>query len=124
MPEHVVPAHKRSFAKRLRRKQTAPEVLLWHELRDRRLAGWKFRRQVPIEGYIGDFVCFDARLIVEVDGPMHTSADQRAKDARRDDILQRLGFRVLRFNAEIGPGRMIDAIRQALARGSAPSPGP
>src|SRR5262245_57834628 len=106
MPEHIIPRSKRSFAKRLRREQSAPETLLWHELRDRRLDGWKFRRQVPIEGYVGDFVCFDARLVVEVDGPLHADPDQKARDKRRDETLRELGFEVLRFDAEVGPGRM------------------
>jgi very-short-patch-repair endonuclease len=121
MPEHVVPAHKRSFAKQLRRHQSAAEDLLWRELRDRRLGGWKFRRQVPIEGYIADFVCFEARLIVEVDGPVHRHPEQRLKDAERNAVLRRHGFRVIRFESEAALGRVIEDIRRVLA---SPSPGP
>jgi len=122
MPQHLVSQGSRSFAKELRRKQTAPEVLLWRELRDRRLDGWKFRRQVPIEGFVADFICFDARLIVEIDGPVHAGAEQRLKDARKDAVLEKAGFRVLRFGADIGAGRMINVIREGLKH--APSPGP
>jgi len=122
MPQHIISPEKRKFAKGLRRKQTAPEVLLWRELRDRRLNGWKFRRQVPIEGYIADFVCFDARLVVEVDGPVHADPDQRAKDRQRDAALERNGFRVLRFPADIGPGRMVASIRETLSKPPHPTP--
>jgi very-short-patch-repair endonuclease len=108
----------RSFARRLRRAQTAAEVTLWRELRDRRLDGWKFRRQDPIEGYIADFLCFEARLIVEVDGPLHEEIERKLKDRKRDTILLAHGFRTLRFAADAAPGRMIEAIRQALAQSS------
>jgi very-short-patch-repair endonuclease len=114
MPEHVVPVHKRSFAKQLRRHQSAPEDLLWRELRDRRVDGWKFRRQAPIEGYIADFVCFEARLIVEVDGPVHRQPEQRLKDAERDAVLRRHGFSILRFDSEAALGPVVEEIRRAL----------
>ena len=120
MPKHIVRAGRRSFAKRLRREQTAPEILLWHELRDRRLGGWKFRRQVSIEEYIVDFVCLDARLIVEIDGPLHSQSEQRAKDEKRDDALRRQGFRILRFDADVGAGRMVDAILRVLSSPESP----
>lgn len=123
MPQHIVSPEKRTFAKRLRRSQTAPEILLWRELRDRRLGGWKFRRQIPIEGYVADFVCFEARLIVEVDGPVHARAGQQAKDQQKDAVLRKNGFRVLRFDAETGAGRVIDAIRRALSQPPHPTPG-
>jgi very-short-patch-repair endonuclease len=101
VPLHVVSQGKRRFAKRLRRNQTSLEDLVWRELRDRRLGIWKFRRQAPIEGYIADFACMAARLIVEVDGPVHMEPEQRLKDAERDAALRRLGFRVLRFKASL-----------------------
>src|SRR5262249_35051285 len=58
-------------AKRLRRRQTDAERVLWFRLRDRRLAGLKFKRQVPIDSYIADFVCTDAKIIIELDGGQH-----------------------------------------------------
>jgi very-short-patch-repair endonuclease len=122
MPRHRVSAEKRVFARQLRRRQTSAEDLLWRELRDRRLGGWKFRRQVPIEGYIADFTCFDARLIVEVDGPLHAQPEQREKDVIRDATLRRHGFRTLRFDSEIGAGTMAQEISQALARPPHPAP--
>ena len=120
MPKHRVPDEQRDFASLLRREQTALEARLWHEVRAKRLDGWKFRRQVPIGPYVVDFVCLEARLIVEVDGPLHRRAENRRHDASRDAALQERGFRVLRFDADIALGRVIEDIRRAL--GSPPLP--
>src|SRR3954471_11970593 len=82
-------------AKEMRRGPVLYERRLWKLLRDRRLEGLKFRRQVVIGRYVADFVCFRHRLIVEADGPMH---EQRSvQDAERDAWLRDEGFRVLRF---------------------------
>ena len=122
MPRHRVSEEQRNFAKQLRSQQTALEARLWHEIRAKRLDGWKFRRQVPIEGYVADFVCFEARLIVEVDGPLHRTDEARLHDAERDAVLQDAGFRVLRFDSEIALGRMVEDIRSALALPPLPTP--
>ena len=66
----------------MRRKPTEAEERLWHELRSRRLDRIKFRRQVPISGYIVDFVCLDAKLIVEIDGSQHAEFDMTKLAAR------------------------------------------
>jgi very-short-patch-repair endonuclease len=123
VPRHRITTEKRVFAKKLRRGQTSLEDGLWRELRDRRLGGWKFRRQVPIEGYVADFVCFDARLIVEVDGPLHREPEQSLKDVERDAVLAQHGFRTLRFDGELAVARMVATIRQALASPPHPTPG-
>ena len=87
-------------AKSLRRHDTAAEAHLWNALRARRLDGLKWKRQVPFGPYILDFLCRDARLVVEVDGGQH--AEQVAYDARRTAWLERAGFRVVRFwNSEV-----------------------
>jgi very-short-patch-repair endonuclease len=67
---------------------------MWRMLRDRRLATFKFRRQTPVEGYILDFVCFDQKIVVEVDGSQHFES---LHDKKRDATLVREGFRVLRY---------------------------
>src|SRR6266545_2543870 len=82
-------------ARRLRRDQTDAERVLWFRLRDRRLNGWKFRRQVPIDRYVVDFCCIDARLIVELDGGQHSVRTEA--DARRTAVLETCGYLVLRF---------------------------
>ncbi|MFE9082636.1 endonuclease domain-containing protein [Brevundimonas sp. NPDC003935] len=81
-------------AKAMRREPALYERRLWAILRDRRLEGLKFRRQVVIGRYVADFVCLRHRLIVEADGPLH---DNRTQDAARDEWLRTQGFRVLRF---------------------------
>jgi very-short-patch-repair endonuclease len=78
----------------MRHEPTDAESKLWHEIRDRRLEQIKFRRQMPIIGYIVDFVCLEAKLIVELDGGQHSES---AYDANRDAALKAIGFRVLRF---------------------------
>jgi very-short-patch-repair endonuclease len=79
----------------MRRVATPAENLLWGALRGRRLEGLKFRRQVWIDTYIADFLCYEARLIVELDGSQHSEAVDY--DAHRDAELTRLGYRTLRF---------------------------
>jgi len=82
-------------ARRLRRDQTEAERILWTRLRDRRLNGLKFKRQVPIDRYIADFCCVDAHLIIELDGGHH-SANEEA-DAKRTAVLESCGYLVLRY---------------------------
>ena len=82
-------------ARALRQDQTDVERKLWALLRSRRLDGFKFRRQVPIDRYFADFACREANLIVELDGGQH--ADRAAYDAERTGVLEACGWRVLRF---------------------------
>ena len=90
------------IARRLRRDMTVDERKLWSELRDLRRQGFHFRRQAPFDRYILDFVCFSARLVIEVDGIQHTLPDARLRDAERDAFLRHEGFEVLRFtNGEV-----------------------
>lgn len=87
-------------ARKLRQKSTEAERLLWKHLRAKRLDGLKFRRQEPIGNYIVDFVSFDKRVIVEIDGSQHLM--QKAEDHKRTHWLEDQGFKVLRFwNNEI-----------------------
>jgi very-short-patch-repair endonuclease len=78
----------------LRRSSTDAEMKLWLRLRDRRLGGFKFVRQESIGPYIGDFVCRDRKVIVEVDGSQHAES---ARDQVRDAYLVSEGYRVMRF---------------------------
>jgi very-short-patch-repair endonuclease len=82
-------------ARQLRRNLTTAERRLWYRLRGRRFFSYKMRRQVPIGPYVADFVCMDARLIIEVDGGQH--AERSAKDERRDSFLSERGFVTVRF---------------------------
>jgi very-short-patch-repair endonuclease len=85
----------RDFARELRKNMTDTERRLWRSLRYRQLDGAKFRRQAPIGRYIVDFVCFERRLVIELDGGHH--AEQIARDEERTRWLNSQGFRVLRF---------------------------
>jgi very-short-patch-repair endonuclease len=101
---------------------TSCERVLWDHLRDRRLAGLKFRRQHPIGPFIVDFYCAAARLVIEIDGAIH--AYQQEKDALREKWLLERRFRVLRFtnrsvDREIGP--VLHAIEAACLQASSRS---
>jgi very-short-patch-repair endonuclease len=98
-------------ARVLRRRATLTERSLWTLLRDRRLDGLKFRRQVPIGPYVVDFLCLAHRLIVEADGPFHDPAH----DALRDQWLATQGFCVLRFGNRAILGAGFDVIDRILA---------
>jgi very-short-patch-repair endonuclease len=86
---------KNTKQRHLRKNPTDAERVLWRHLRLRQIEGHKFRRQVPLENYIADFVCFEKRLIIELDGVQH--AEQTDKDAKRDAWMEANGFNVLRF---------------------------
>jgi very-short-patch-repair endonuclease len=88
-----------SRARALRHEATPPERRLWGFLRTLRHEGWHFRRQAPFRGYVLDFVCYGKRFVIEVDGAVHGDAARQARDATRDAVLAREGFRTLRFVA-------------------------
>jgi very-short-patch-repair endonuclease len=113
----------RKRAKQMRREPTAAEHRLWQILRAKRLAGYKFKRQLPVDHYIADFACLQHRLIVEADGGQHNESES---DRQRDNHLRNQGFRVLRFwNTEIFENeegvlaRILDVIESPL-----PNPSP
>ena len=89
-------------AKELRKRQTEAEKRLWFKLRDKQLYGAKFRRQEPVGNYIVDFVCFEKKLVLEIDGNPHKHTDVKRNDKQRTAWMQSEGFKVLRFwNADI-----------------------
>ena len=85
----------RQKAKQLRSNSTDAERNLWAHIRNRRLEGWKFRRQLPIGRFIVDFACAELRIIVEIDGGQH--AEQVIYDLNRTKILQSKGYQVVRY---------------------------
>ncbi len=106
-------------ARSLRKNQTDAESLLWLHLKGRRLAGKKFRRQHPIGPFVADFVCAEAKLVVEIDGGQHAAQNERQKDARRSEYMEALGYRVLRFwNNEVlnETDAVLEVIRRHLVR--------
>ena len=104
----------------MRHEPSAIENEFWQQVRDRKLGGFKFKRQVLIGPYIADFVCADKKMIVELDGPLHDAA----YDARRDAYLEKQGYRVMRFKNEDAGWDFVAVlvtVREALR---APSPNP
>jgi very-short-patch-repair endonuclease len=102
----------RRFARERRANAAQAEAILWRALRDRRCEKQKFRRQVAMGTYIVDFVCFERRLVIEVDGPTHEGAEQQVRDRERDAWLSQQRFRVLRLPNEL----VIAATEPALER--------
>ena len=108
-------------ARQLRREATEAEARLWQNLRSRRLADFKFRRQVWIGPFLADFLCMDARLVVEVDGSQHI--DDAAYDADRTAYLANKGYRVIRVWNNDVMQRMDDVLAAILsALTDVPSP--
>jgi very-short-patch-repair endonuclease len=93
-----IPIKQVKRARTLRKKMSLPEVLLWQQLR-KRPEGLKFRKQFPFGEMTVDFACLERRLIIEVDGEGHSFSDQPRRDAARDALLRREGFRVIRIAA-------------------------
>ncbi len=101
------------LAREMRHKPTPAENKLWQRIRGRQVQGAKFRRQHAIERFIIDFYCAGARLIIEVDGSIHEHTPD--EDAIRQEFLEGLGFRVLRFkNAEIL--QSLDSVVEKISR--------
>lgn len=90
----------RSIARQLRKQPTQSEDLLWKELRGRKLAGLKFRRQHPFGSSIVDFYCYEKRLVVEIDGAVHQGEDAQDRDKIRQEIIELYGVRFLRLTAD------------------------
>ena len=104
-------------ARELRKNPTEAEQRLWQQLKRRQIASVKFRRQQPIRPFIVDFVCFERRVIVEVDGGQH--AKQVPYDEKRTCWLEAQGYRVLRFwnnevlaNTEAVAQAILDAVEE------------
>lgn len=108
-------AQRTSTARRLRHDMTPAEVIVWRELRNRRFGGVKFRRQQPLDRYIADFFCAEARLVIELDGDSHVGKEER--DARRQEYIESRGIHVIRFwNCEVYDELpwVLDCISRAL----------
>ncbi len=105
----------------MRRDPTEPEKRLWSKLRNRQLDGIKFRRQVWLVGFIADFYAADLRLVIEVDGDGH--AAREAADEQRSRILQREGFRTIRF-ANVDVMRNIEGVWETILMTARLDPSP
>jgi len=117
-PTWRVSSRVRANARALRKNSTDAERALWSEVRDHRLNGAGFRRQVPIGNYIADFVCHAAKLVIELDGGQHFSDQAEKKDAARTTVIKANGFQVIRFsNHDVMTNRagVLETIAAAVA---------
>jgi len=102
-------------SRELRKEQTKAEAVLWEELRNRRLGGFKFRRQHPYEVFILDFYCIEAKLGIEVDGADHQGEENQEYDKDRTEILGEEGIKIIRFwNSEV-KGDLEGVVEKILA---------
>jgi very-short-patch-repair endonuclease len=88
----------KELARKLRQNMTLSEVLLWQRLKRKQMRGYDFDRQRPIDRYIVDFYCKDLKLAIEIDGSSHDGEEARINDEIRQERLESLGVRFLRFN--------------------------
>lgn len=109
------------LAREQRKNPTEAEKVLWERLRNRKLGGFKFRRQHVVRDWIADFYCSDARLIVEVDGGVHWEEPQSQKDQNRDYELSARGYRVVRVgneevisNTDVVCARILDVVYEEV----------
>jgi very-short-patch-repair endonuclease len=114
IPPRLIAKKPLARSRALRRNSTDAEKRLWSILQNRKLDGYKFRRQVAIDEFIVDFCCIERRLIIELDGSQH--ADELARyDEARTKQLEARGFRVLRFwNGEVS--RDTEGVAQKISR--------
>ena len=99
-------------AREMRKESTDAETRLWQRLRNRRLGGFKFRRQHQFGDYVADFFCYEANLVIECDGSVHDSNEQWNHDQNRDAYMVQQGLRVLRFKND----EVANHIESVLAR--------
>jgi len=107
-------------AKHLRRKSTDAEKLCWKIIRNRKVMDLKFRRQHPLQHFIADFYCHEAKLVIELDGDIHELDNVRQYDERRQKAIEELGLTVLRFTNEqifSDPDIVLKKIEECLQKG-------
>ncbi len=105
----------------LRKNLTIAERKLWSALRLGQMNGYKFRRQHPFDNFILDFVCLEEKLVIEIDGSQHFELSE--KDAQRTRVLEKAGFRVMRFwNNEVM--NEFESVKEAIFRALETHPHP
>jgi very-short-patch-repair endonuclease len=113
-------------ARVLRSNMTRAEIILWSRLRSKKINGYKFRRQQPIFDYIVDFYCDELKLIIEVDGEIHSLNEKPKYDLKRDNILKINGYHITRlsnFEIETEINSTINKIISYISENLSPSPG-
>lgn len=106
-------------AKALRNNMTVSELILWERLKGKQILGLRFRPQHPIDIFIADFYCHPLRLVIEVDGGIHLSKDQKEYDLGREGELEYWGIKVIRYTNEeikIDINKVINEIENVCAQ--------
>jgi len=103
---------KLKHARELRQEMTPAELCLWNRVRANRLGGWHFRRQQIIDGFIVDFYCHKAELVIEVDGPIHRK--QKSEDAERDKELSNRGLHIFHFTNQAVMNNLNQVVKTIL----------
>jgi very-short-patch-repair endonuclease len=118
VPHAPVSDQQRTRARSLRQTMTRAETLLWQYLKAHRIDGLSFRRQVPMRGFIADFACHAARLIIKLDGETHDFETRHRHDKQRDAWMRSQGYAVLRFTNDDVLSNLtgvVESIRQSAA---------
>jgi len=105
---------------------TRAEIILWSRLRSKKINGYKFRRQQPLFDYVVDFYCHELKLIIEVDGEIHSLSAKTSDDSKRDNILKINGYHILRltnFEIETELNSTILKINSYISENLSPSQG-
>ena len=103
------------LARKLRKEMTMSEVLLWQEIRRKRL-GVEFHRQVPIDNFIVDFYCHELFLAIEIDGSSHVFHEVQVNDVKRQERLESLGVNFIRISDLDVKRNMKEVVRQLLVK--------
>jgi len=121
-----VSSQKVEFSRKLRSEMTDAEACLWKMLRNRKLGGCKFRRQQIIQGFIVDFFCEKAKLVIEVDGGIHDIGEQKKADELRRRVFESRGLVEIRFNNDEIVGNLDGVLRKIeetiMVRTGSPDP--
>ena len=103
----------KEFSRLLRNNSTLSEVLLWNKIKNKAIMGYQFNRQKPLNRYIVDFYCKELNLVIEIDGNSHDHPDAYLSDVKRQEALESLGLRFLRFH-DIDVKRNIDNVIRSI----------
>ncbi len=117
MTKHYNKAKEKEKRRKLRRDQTYAEKIVWINLRDRRLLGYKFRRQYSVDYYVIDFYCSELKLAVEIDGESHDLPEQKEYDAKRQKYLENYEIKFVRItNDELlgNPNKAFEKIENEI----------
>jgi very-short-patch-repair endonuclease len=113
MPRKIIPYNPnlKELARKLRNDSTLDEVLLWNEIKSKKLYGYDFRRQKPLLNYIADFYCYELALVIEIDGMYHHNSEQNELDVLREKELEKYNLTIIRFSEHEVKKDMVNVLR-------------